>query len=69
MRENKRHPMTSLLLKKARKESNLKQSEFIEKHSLDVTQATFSRWESGHIAVPVDVLLSLGILKPALELN
>ncbi|CAK1886216.1 helix-turn-helix domain-containing protein [Vibrio crassostreae] len=61
--------MTAMLLKKARKESKLKQSAFMEKHSIDVTQATFSRWETGEIAVPVEVLLSLGILSPAVEVR
>ena len=47
--------MTALLLKHCRKESGLKQADFIKKHKIPVTQATFSRWEKGKHAVPVAV--------------
>ncbi|HDY7522295.1 TPA: helix-turn-helix transcriptional regulator [Vibrio vulnificus] len=60
----RRFPMGSLLLIKARKESGLKQAEFIERYGLEVTQPTFSRWESGKQQVPFDVLLKVGAIKP-----
>ncbi|ARC91214.1 hypothetical protein B6A42_02335 [Vibrio coralliilyticus] len=69
VRLNRPHPMTALLLKHCRKESGLKQADFIKKHKIPVTQATFSRWEKGKQAVPVEVLLSLGLIAPAVEVN
>ncbi|MGF1716116.1 helix-turn-helix transcriptional regulator [Photobacterium chitinilyticum] len=64
MRLNKPHPMTALLLKRKREQSGLEQSEFMEKYNIAVSQPTFSRWENGKQAVPVEVLLSLDLLVP-----
>lgn len=68
MRLCKPHPMTAALLKQKREQSGLEQGEFMKKHKLPVSQATYSRWENGKQSVPVEVLLSLGLLvacKPA----
>ncbi|WP_045392505.1 helix-turn-helix domain-containing protein [Vibrio rotiferianus] len=62
------YPLSAMLLHKARKDSGLKQSEFITKHKLGVTQATFSRWESGKAQVPADILLKVGAVRPLVAL-
>lgn len=57
------YPMTAKIISEAREKSGLKQAEFIAVNQLNVTQATFSRWETGHIQVPSSVLLKLGLVK------
>lgn len=64
MRLNKPHPLTAALLKQCREKSGLEQIEFINHHNIPTSQGTFSRWELGLIAVPVCVLLDLGLLVP-----
>ena len=63
MRLNKPHPMTSELLKNFRRKTKLNQEQFIKTYKIDIAQSVFSRWETGKIAVPVSVLLNLGILQ------
>lgn len=58
-----RYPVTAHLISTARQRSGLEQQEFIDKHGLSISQATFSRWETGHIQVSVDVLIQLGLAK------
>lgn len=57
------YPMTAHIVSKARQESGLTQQEFIDKHNLDVTQATFSRWESGLQQIPSEKMLAMGVVK------
>ncbi|MEZ8794823.1 transcriptional regulator [Vibrio tasmaniensis ZS-17] len=62
------YPMTAKLIRDARLRSGLKQSEFISKHNLDITQATFSRWETGQAQVPANVLFELGLVGEVIQL-
>lgn len=39
------------------------QEEFIQKHELEISQATLSRWVSGQQAIPLHVLIHLGIVE------
>lgn len=64
-----KYPLTATLIRDARLRSGLEQKEFIEKYKLDVSQATFSRWESGQIQVSAGVLFKLGLVKPAINLG
>lgn len=57
------YPMTAHIVSQARKESGLTQKEFIDKYSLGVTQATFSRWESGLQQIPSEKLFVMGVAK------
>lgn len=63
-----KYPLTAILIRDARLRSGLEQKEFIERYKLDVSQATFSRWESGQIQVSAGVLFKLGLVKPAINL-
>ena len=56
-------PLTAQVVRRARLESGLEQLQFIEQHKLNITQATFSRWETGQIQAPTEVLLQIGVLK------
>lgn len=60
----KQFPLSAHLLKTARKKSGLKQAEFISKHKLGITQATYSRYEQGKIQIPFAMLLKLGLVQP-----
>ncbi|NOH85913.1 helix-turn-helix transcriptional regulator [Vibrio sp. 03-59-1] len=62
------YPISAMLLHKARKDSGLKQLEFMKKHKLDVSQGTYSRWESGKTQVPASVLFDLKLVRAAVEL-
>lgn len=63
-RTNQPHPMTAELLRKKRELSGLNQRQFMKQYDIKVTQPVFSRWETGEIAVPVQVLLKLGLIAP-----
>ncbi|WP_299695550.1 hypothetical protein [uncultured Vibrio sp.] len=57
-----KYPITAKLIRDARLRSGLQQKDFISQNNLEITQATFSRWETGQAQVPVSVLLKLGLI-------
>ncbi|MBY7729937.1 XRE family transcriptional regulator [Vibrio splendidus] len=61
-----KYPITAKLIRDARLRSGLQQKDFIFQYNLEITQATFSRWETGQAQVPVDVLLKLGLVSEAI---
>nr|PMI55171.1 transcriptional regulator [Vibrio lentus] len=61
-----KYPITQKLIRDARLRSGLQQKEFISQNNLEITQATFSSWETGQAQVPVDVLLKLGLAREAI---
>ncbi|MDE9381768.1 XRE family transcriptional regulator [Vibrio alginolyticus] len=63
-----KYPITAKLIRDARLRSGLQQKDFISQNNLKITQATFSRWETGQAQVPVDVLLKLGLVSEAIVL-
>lgn len=58
-----KYPMTAHIVSQARKESGLEQKAFIDKHELNVSQATFSRWETGQQQIPSEKMLAMGVAK------
>ncbi|MEZ8382248.1 transcriptional regulator [Vibrio splendidus] len=63
-----KYPITAKLIRDARLRSGLQQKDFISQNNLEITQATFSRWETGQAQVPVNVLLKLGLVSEAIVL-
>ena len=63
-----KYPITAKLIRDARLRSGLQQKDFISQNSLEITQATFSRWETGQAQVPANVLLKLGLVSEAIVL-
>ena len=63
-----KYPITAKLIRHARLRSGLQQKDFISQNNLEITQATFSRWETGQAQVPVNVLLKLGLVSEAIVL-
>ncbi|MDE1323873.1 helix-turn-helix transcriptional regulator [Vibrio aestuarianus] len=57
-----RYPMTAMLIREARLRSGLEQKQFIDKHGLDISQATFSRWETGRTQAPTEILIKMGLV-------
>ncbi|WP_254051688.1 DNA-binding transcriptional regulator [Vibrio sp. Evd11] len=49
-----KYPITAKLIRDARLRSGLQQKDFISQNNLEITQATFSRWETGQAQVPVN---------------
>ncbi|MDV5167497.1 helix-turn-helix transcriptional regulator [Photobacterium rosenbergii] len=52
------------ILKKARKQSGMSQSNFIKHYKLNIKQGTYSRWENGTYKIPAYVLLRIGAIQP-----
>lgn len=63
-----KYPITAKLIRDARLRSGLQQKDFISQNNLEITQATFSCWETGQAQVPVNVLLKLGLVSEAIVL-
>ncbi|MEZ8543278.1 multiprotein-bridging factor 1 family protein [Vibrio splendidus] len=63
-----KYPITAKLIRDARLRSGLQQKDFISQNNLEITQTTFSRWETGQAQVPVNVLLKLGLVSEAIVL-
>ncbi|MCC4786045.1 hypothetical protein LMH77_24365 [Vibrio lentus] len=61
-----KYPITQKLIRDARLRSGLQQKDFISQNNLEITQATFSSWETGQAQVPIDVLLKLGLAREAI---
>ena len=64
MSQHRPHPLTASLIQQCRQKSGLEQAEFIKRHDIPVSQATFTRWETGKISVPIGILLSLNLITP-----